>query len=324
MTGSSGLWAGDPIAPGEHVCWMVGAADEYAAEAGGFVARGLSAGDKVLIVGDALKKTGGRRSPASPALVVFDPTRPAANRRGDGRLQSPHPRVSAADAPDSDGGDHADIERAEARPSPRPAEAGGDPDRPQPPYQAMLDAVRREAHTAGRQGFPALRVLAQMERIAPPDATFTELVDHELRLGELAADSGTSVVCVYRLDLWSEPLLSGVTCVHPRLIGSAAQSAGFRILRGADGRWNVEGVVDFTGAAAFGAALRAAAPDDGVLRLGCDGLDLIDAAGLRALVEAAGEKPGRRLVLEQANATVRRLWQMSGYDDPSVPVEMQP
>ena len=96
------------------------------------------------------------------------------------------------------------------------------------------------------------------------------------------------------------------------------------------GGWTVDGVVDIAEAAEFGAAVQAALAtaaangSGGVLRLRFDELDLIDAAGLAALVDAVKQTPGSTVRIEGANAEVRRLWRLSGYPAADLPVEMSP
>lgn len=95
------------------------------------------------------------------------------------------------------------------------------------------------------------------------------------------------------------------------------------------GCWTVEGVVDIADAAAFGAALRVAASvaaaNGGVLRLRLDALELIDAGGLAALVDAVRQSPdGCSVLIEGANEQVRRLWRLSGYVAAGLPVELLP
>ena len=51
-------------------------------------------------------------------------------------------------------------------------------------------------------------------------------------------------------------------------------------------------------------------------------LELMDAAGMRTLAGAAGAFPGRSVVVEGANPLVRKCWELLGYDDPAVPVEL--
>jgi hypothetical protein len=45
---------------------------------------------------------------------------------------------------------------------------------------------------------------------------------------------------------------------------------------------------------------------------------------MRTLAEAAAAFPGRTITVENANALVRKCWELLSYDDPTVPVELVP
>lgn len=124
-------------------------------------------------------------------------------------------------------------------------------------------------------------------------------------------------------------VLGAATRVYSRQRGTRRRMASFRMTNAGAGGWTVDGVVDIAEAAEFGAAVQAAlataaANGGGVLRLRFDELDLIDAAGLAALVDAVKQTPGSTVRIEGANAEVRRLWRLSGYPAADLPVEMSP
>ena len=50
----------------------------------------------------------------------------------------------------------------------------------------------------------------------------------------------------------------------------------------------------------------------------------MDAAGMRALVEAAADTGVHRITVEGANPTVRSCWEMLGYSTCEVSVELMP
>ena len=60
------------------------------------------------------------------------------------------------------------------------------------------------------------------------------------------------------------------------------------------------------------------------LKLCLDTLQMIDAAGMHALVDAARHLPDRRILVEGANETVRLCWELAGYQGAAVPVVMAP
>ncbi|THA50333.1 hypothetical protein E6R62_25255 [Streptomyces sp. A1136] len=186
---------------------------------------------------------------------------------------------------------------------------------------SVLAAVRREARSAAREGFRSLRVLA--ERIpATETGGAEELLAQELKLDEFASESGAMVVCAFRPSLWDAPTLERVACVHPHEMGIRAGRPAFRMFSSGADRWSVDGVIDSECAAAFNAAVRAAVRHTPKVRLRFDTLEMIDAAGMHALVEAARQLPDRRIIVEGANETVRLCWELAGYAAPGMPVVM--
>ncbi|GAA2885906.1 hypothetical protein GCM10010517_49550 [Streptosporangium fragile] len=188
---------------------------------------------------------------------------------------------------------------------------------------SMLGLVRREADRAGRQGYRALRVLAVMDELVPPGVDVDELLAHELRLDEFVADREAIVVCAYGGDRFGAAL-GHVACVHHLELESEPRRSApsFRMYNSGPGVWSVCGAVDADGAEVFRAALVTAAALAPTLRLRFDELELMDAAGMRALVEAATHSRVRRITVEGANATVRLCWEMLGYGTYDVPVEL--
>ncbi|WUH89293.1 MEDS domain-containing protein [Streptomyces sp. NBC_00433] len=189
---------------------------------------------------------------------------------------------------------------------------------------ALVSLVRQEAETADRQGFRALRVLADMDRIWPADITAEQVADQELRLDALTGGSGAMMVCAYTGPGFAPKVLEQAASVHPHFAGHSARPPSFQIFNEAADCWRVSGVVDADGAGAFRVAVTGLLRTFATLRLRCDGLQLMDAAGMRTLAEAAAALPGRKIVLERANPTVRRCWELLGYDDPAVPAELVP
>ncbi|QMU77064.1 STAS domain-containing protein [Streptacidiphilus sp. PB12-B1b] len=190
--------------------------------------------------------------------------------------------------------------------------------------EAMLGAVRREADTATREGFRALRVLARMDRVWPGGASPAEVARHELGLDALVAEGGALVVCAYHRQSFPGAALDQSVGVHPHTVGMRPVMPDFRMFSAEPDCWSVSGVVDSDGAATFRTAVSGLLSRSTTVRLRCDGLELMDAAGMQALAEAAAAFPGRRIVVEGANETVRRCWTLLGFDAPQIPVELTP
>ncbi|GAA2437632.1 MULTISPECIES: MEDS domain-containing protein [Streptomyces] len=205
------------------------------------------------------------------------------------------------------------------RRSGRPAVVVLDPHRMEEP---LLDAVQREARQADREGFRAVRVLTEADPRSRGVTASEALLEGELLLEEFAADSGAMVVCAYRPGHWDVATLHQAMCVHPQSLGSRSAGPGFRMFSAGSNCWSVDGVIDSEGAEAFAAAIRAAAVRTETVRLRFDRVEMIDAAGMRALADAARQVPGRTVLVEGANDTVRLCWDLSGFAVPEVPVEM--
>ncbi|MGW1777382.1 MEDS domain-containing protein [Streptomyces sp. NPDC002104] len=185
----------------------------------------------------------------------------------------------------------------------------------------MLAAVRREAREAVREGFRSVRVLAERTPVtAPGDAE--ELLARELKLDEFASESGAIVVCAFSAAQWEASTLEHVACVHPQEMGTRAARPAFRMFSTGTDSWSVDGVVDSEGAMAFNAAVRAATRRTSTVKLRFDAVEMIDAAGMHALIDAARHLPDRRIIVEGANEIVRLCWDLAGYATESVPVVM--
>ncbi|MEU2439608.1 MEDS domain-containing protein [Streptomyces rubradiris] len=188
---------------------------------------------------------------------------------------------------------------------------------------SLIAAVRREAATAGREGFRTLRVL---HHVTPGSwaGDSRELLRSELDLEEFAADSGALVVCAYSGGEWDASTLEDVRCVHPHYLGSRPASPAFQVYRTGKDGWTVNGVIDAEGADAFGAILRTLLERSATVRLLCHGLEFFDAAGMSVLADASRHLPDRKVVLEGTNETVRLAWDLSGFAVPRIPVVMVP
>lgn len=189
---------------------------------------------------------------------------------------------------------------------------------------ALVSLVRQEAENADRQGFRALRVLAQMDRIWPAGVTPEQVADQELRLDALTGGTAAMVVCAYASPGFAPKVLEQAASVHPHYTGPSAKAPTFQMSNEASDCWNVTGVVDADGVGAFRTAVAGLLRHTATLRLRCDGLQLMDVVGMQTLAEVAGAAPGRKILLERANPTVRRCWELLGYDDPAVPAELVP
>ncbi|MYS20764.1 anti-anti-sigma factor [Streptomyces sp. DvalAA-14] len=190
---------------------------------------------------------------------------------------------------------------------------------------SLLGVVRREAREAGEQGFRTLRVLALMDRIWPGGATEQAIAEYETGMEAFTAATGAMVVCAYSRVHFSDGSLAQALSVHPHHAGTRnTVEPSFRIFQARTEHWHVTGVVDADGAQAFRSAVTVIAAACPVLRLHCEDLEFMDAAGMQALIQAAREHAGHRVHLLDVNDTVRRCWELLGYHRQDLPVELAP
>nr|WSX53421.1 MEDS domain-containing protein [Streptomyces sp. NBC_00974] len=187
---------------------------------------------------------------------------------------------------------------------------------------SVVAAVDQELKRASREGFRSVRVLACRESEGSASPGMPALLDSELGLDEVAALGGATVVCAYLPGSWDALELEQVMCVHPQTLGIRPELPGFHMFRAGSEGWKVTGVIDSDGAHAFGSVLRAAALHTPAIRLRFDEVEMMDAAGMRALVDAALHLPDRSVTVEGANQIVKLSWELSGYSVPEIPVEV--
>ncbi|HVF74985.1 MAG TPA: MEDS domain-containing protein [Acidimicrobiales bacterium] len=176
----------------------------------------------------------------------------------------------------------------------------------------MLEMFHREAASAAKEGYRALRVVADMDWVARR-VTPEELTAFELNLDAVVHQLGAVVICAYRTTTYSAEEVAQVNTVHPQEFGRPPDNLGFRVWSGGPQCWDVAGEVDCFNADAFGFALASAAAS-GPVRVRLTGLAFIDVAGMRAIATAAASVPTVRIQLEGPSETFVRCWTLLGYD----------
>jgi ABC-type transporter Mla MlaB component len=190
-------------------------------------------------------------------------------------------------------------------------------------WESFLREVSRGTERADRQGFRALRVLADLSGLPADDTRPEILARHELRLDALAADRGAILVCVYPREALTPQAIDQAAGVHPHHLGRGPVGPAFRLFNSDRDRWSVTGVVDTEGAESFRTALGELLTLAPVVHLECGGLEFMDSAGLTVLAGAARGLPERRIEIHHANETLRRSWSLLGFENPEIPVELK-
>jgi len=183
---------------------------------------------------------------------------------------------------------------------------------------------RHEAAKAREEGFTGMRVLADMRWTLAFPALLSQLAAFELRLDEVVAELGATVVCVYGESNHARRDLAEVVAVHPLTSGMPAADPGFRIWNLDRGTWEIAGEVDESNVDLFGRALTATLANGPVRRLRCGALRFVSAAGIRALSEVGQAQRSRTMVIQDASPMLRRCWAIFELDENLSQVGLEP
>jgi anti-anti-sigma factor len=181
--------------------------------------------------------------------------------------------------------------------------------------ETIFEMYRRETVRARDEGFNGMRLVADMRWAQAFPSLLAQLAAFELRLDELVAELGATVVCVYGEGDHARRDLAEMVAVHPLTSGVPVADLGFRIWNLDRGTWEVAGEVDESNVDLFGRALSAALANGPVRRLRCGGLRFISAAGIRALSGLSQAQSSQAMVIQDASPMLRRCWAIFELDE---------
>lgn len=271
--------------PGLHLCAFYKAQGQLERVAGTFVRAGLAAGDRVLYLSAA-------RDPASvcDALERRGVDSDRAAQTGQLVLQHSDEMYGTASTIDLD-----DL-------------AG-----------AYRDAGRR----ARSDGFPGLRVAAEMGDLARRVGSVDHLLAWERFATQLQAEEGITSVCQYDLaDLSAEEvsLLDGEHAGHSP-IHAALPMASFMAIREPFGL-SIAGEVDVSNRTVFARALNACARGHSSFSIDVEQLEFADVGFLEVIFGLARKLPADGMIrIPNATKGLKRLIAVAGLEDPRVVVE---
>ncbi|MDX6287123.1 MAG: hypothetical protein QOG53_2608 [Frankiales bacterium] len=176
--------------------------------------------------------------------------------------------------------------------------------------ETMLVMFREQSALARAEGYDGLRLVADMDWLLSGQPTIDAIIGFELLLDRVVAELGATVVCAYRRSSFDTDALVGALAVHP--VACPDDSPQFRFVNGDGQSWQLSGELDLAVAPMFAAAFRAAATQSPCV-VDISRLAFIDVAGMRTIAEAGRETHG--VQLRGASSTVRRVWQMTGFDE---------
>lgn len=263
------------LVPGTHLCAFHRDEGQLTRIATTFVAHGLATGDQVLYV-----SADGQAEPLLDALS--DHVRPA-EVMASGQL-----RISSFEA---------------AYGTRRPDDLG-----------TIAEGFRDAADRARKNGFPGLRVAAQMDGLAPLLGSSEEVLRWERMCTGLQRELGVSSVCLYDAGLLDDRYAARVAREHAGLAPEldASPLASFLAV---DEPWGlrISGEIDVSNRDLLYRTLLSRAAVTPQMHLDLGGLTFADVGSLvRVRAVAAGLPDSGWLALDRVPAAIQRILSMTG------------
>jgi anti-anti-sigma factor len=253
----------DALGPGDHACLTFSDPDERLDLVAAFVGAGLDQGHKVLCFTDSVPadRLPGELEDRSVGAL-------AAIRRG----------------------------QLAVRDSDRSWLANG-----QPSARRMVDLLAGQLDEAAREGYPVLRMTADMCWANRPVAAIEQLLAFESAVGELFVDGRLAAICQYDRDSFDAVTLAFAAEAHTRAVAATVyhEDPILRICRQhSPPGVRVAGELDFTRAEPMTQAITESLRLDHDITVNLAQLRYIDAACVSIILQAARSlPPGRRLTV---------------------------
>lgn len=250
----------DLLSPGDHACLTFSDEEERLDIVAAFVRDGLSAGHRVLCYTSAYRPAELRGRLSDRGVPATDDTRP-------GQLDL----------------------------LPAQAWLAGAGFRPSDVLSELSGAIDR----ARVDGYPGLRVAADMGWAADPVVGVEHLLTFEKQVSQLFADTRVTAVCQYDRQQFDAVTLASTTAVHSCAVAATVyhDDPVLRILRQhSPGGIRVSGELDYTALDVFREALAEAVRLGEHVHVNLAQLRFIDATSAGTLVQAAATLPAGRTV----------------------------
>ncbi|BCY10772.1 MEDS domain-containing protein [Actinoplanes sp. L3-i22] len=280
----------DTVDAGDHACLTFTDGEERLDLIAAFVRDGLRAGCKVVCWTDAItpERLAGQLTTRSVRLG-------AALRRGQLRLA---PMTGALLGEDADS-------------------AG-----------AMVDVLAAELDTATREGYPGLRVTADMAWATRPMAAAEELIAFETGVAELFADGRLCLICQYDRDRFDAVTLAFAAKAHPKTVAAQVyfEHALLRVCRQySPPGIRLAGQIDYQHRDILEQALAESLRLDRNPHVNLAGLDYLDGACATVIVAAAVRLPAsRRMTVTCRRRVATVLDAIGGTEAPRLRVRLCP
>ncbi|MFY1694191.1 MULTISPECIES: MEDS domain-containing protein [unclassified Solwaraspora] len=182
----------------------------------------------------------------------------------------------------------------------------------------MVDALAHEMHVATREGYPGLRVTADMCWATRPFAAAEQLLEFETRVGELLAHGQLCLICQYDRGRFDAVTLAFAARAHPRTVAAQVylEHPLLRICRQySPPGVRIAGELDYRHKDVLELALAESVRIDRRMHLNLTALDYIDGACAGIVVAAARALPRSRRMTISCRRLVGTVLSLVGADD---------
>jgi hypothetical protein len=185
--------------------------------------------------------------------------------------------------------------------------------------EAIIATLQADRVAARRAGYSALSGAAEMSwTLRPAGGDADAVLQYEREVSRVFKTADVAGLCQYDRRLFEPEVLERLVATHEFQLrigpeGTTTARRHLTLTEREDGVVELAGALDID-ASAYLAARLAELDGDGDLVLLTGHLEFVDISGCRALVSAAEARPpGRRLVLPDAGAPLRRVLQLCGW-----------
>jgi hypothetical protein len=184
-----------------------------------------------------------------------------------------------------------------------------------PTVESMMGTLTEQLDQAGREGYPALRIIADMNWATKPLAAADELLLFETKIAELFADGRLCVICEYDRDRFDAVTLAFAAKAHPKAVAAVAyhDDVLLRICRQySPPGVRIAGELDFRHLEQLNQALAESLRLDRNMFVNLGRLDYIDAACASAIVRTAVRLPPSRHMTVLCGGLVAKVLDVIG------------
>jgi hypothetical protein len=267
----------DAVRPGDHACLTFSDPEERLDIVAAFVRAGLEKGDKVLCLTDSVAP-----EDLPGELEVRAVSAHEAIRRGQLTVRG-NGATWLADGP--------------------------------PSAERMMDLLGRYLDEAAREGYPVLRMTADMCWATRPVAGTDQLLPFETAIETLFADGRLAAICQYDRDRFDAVTLAFAASAHPLTVAATVyhEDPILRICRQhSPPGIRVAGEIDFTRAEPLAQAVTEALRLDDHIHVNLTRLTYIDAACASIILQAAGSLGPDRAMTVVCRGLVHEMFTLLG------------